>query len=121
MKMNWVTFKVNDLEKSLFFYTELLKLDVSAKFGSADHQIVMLGKAEEPKIELIFEPGVEIENPGYGVSIGLEAKNLDQRIRVLKEHGYQAVGPIAPNPNIRFFMVQDPTGYTVQLIEQKFN
>ena len=51
MKLNWVTLKVSDLEKSTFFYMELLKLGVSAKFGSAQHQIVMLGKADEPKVE----------------------------------------------------------------------
>lgn len=119
MKLNWVTFKVSNLEKNTFFYTELLNLDISTKFGSSEYQIVMLGKADEPKIELIFEPNAKIKNPGNGVSIGLEANNLDQLINVLKEQGYKAAGPISPNPQIRFFLVQDPDGYTIQLVEQK--
>jgi len=119
MKLNWVTFMVSDLDKSIFFYRDLLNLDISAKFGNEEHQIVMLGKADEAKVELIFEPNEKIENPGNGVSIGLEADNLDLLICVLKEHGYKASGPISPNPQLRFFFVQDPDGYTVQLIEQK--
>ena len=102
-----------------FFYTELLNLDIATKFGSSEHQIVMLGKADEPKVELIFEPNSKIEQPGNRVSIGLEADNLDQLINVLKEQGYKATAPISPNPQIRFFLVQDPDGYTVQLVEQK--
>ena len=119
MELNWVTFKVSDLDKSLFFYNQLLNLDISAKFGSEEHQIVMLGKADAPKVELIFELDTKIGNPGNGVSIGLEADNLDDLINVLKAHGYQPAGPISPNPLIRFFIVQDPDGYTVQLVEQK--
>lgn len=119
MKLNWVTFKVGDLEKSLFFYTNLLHLGIAAQFGSPDHQIVMLGKENETKIELIYEPDTKVDQPGNGVSIGLEADNLDRLITVLRENGYQAAGPVSPNPQIRFFFVQDPDGYTVQLVEQK--
>ena len=119
MKLNWVTLKVSDLEKSLFFYTKLLSLEVAAKFGDENHKIVMLGKADEAKVELIFEPNSEKEIPGNGVSIGLEADHLDQLVSVLNDHGYKASGPISPNPHIRFFFVQDPDGYTIQLVEQK--
>lgn len=119
MNLNWVTFKVSNLEKSLFFYSKLLNLDIAAKFGSSEHQIVMLGKADETKIELIYESHSKIDNPGNGVSIGLEADDLDQLIGVLQENGYKTVGPISPNPKIRFFFVQDPDGYMVQLVKQK--
>ena len=119
MKLNWVTLKVRDLEKSLSFYTRLLNLDIAAKFGSPDHQIVMLGQADESKIELICEPGTKMDHPGSGVSIGLEADDLDQLVSILRENGYNAAGPVSPNPQIRFFFVQDPDGYTVQLVEQK--
>lgn len=119
MKLNWVTFKVSDLEKSIFFYNHLLNLEIFTKFGGEEYQIVMLGKADGPKVELIFEPNTTIEKPGNGVSIGLEADNLDQLVSVLKEHGFNPAGPMSPNPQIRFFFVQDPDGYTIQLVEQK--
>lgn len=119
MKLNWVTIQVSDLQKSLSFYTNLLNLDIAERFGTSEHQIVMLGKKDEPKIELICEPGKKIENSGNGVSIGLEADNLEQLIQVLQENGYRTMGPISPNPNIRFYFVKDPDGYTVQLARQK--
>lgn len=119
MKLNWVTIRVSDLEKSLEFYTGALKLNLAARFGDEQHQIVMLGEADAAKVELICEPGTKIENPGDGVSIGLEADNLDQLVGELKALGLSVMGPVAPNPHIRFFFVRDPDGYQVQLVEQK--
>jgi len=119
MKLNWVTINVCDLKKSLFFYTNLLNLDIAGKFGSSDHQIVMLGQKDEAKIELICEANKKIDDLGNGVSIGLEADNLEQLIGVLKENGYKPIGPISPNPRIKFYFVKDPDGYTVQLAKQE--
>lgn len=119
MKLNWIMIHVNDLQKSLSFYTGLLNLDIANKFGTSEHQIVMLGKTDETKIELICEPGKKFENPGNGVSIGLEADDLEQLIHVLQKNGYHTMGPISPNSNIRFYFVKDPDGYTVQLVNQK--
>lgn len=119
MNLNQVTFKVSNLEKSLFFYTKLLNLDISEQFGNPEHQIVMLGKANDTKIELIYESNTKIDNPGNGVSIGLEADDLDRLIGVLQENKYKTTGPVSPNPQIKFFFVQDPDGYTVQLVKHK--
>lgn len=119
MKLNWVTLKVTNLEKSIDFYTKLLNLNIAARFGNEQHKIVMLGESDGPKIELIYEPNSIIENPGNGVSIGLEISNLDMLISKLKESGQNVIGPISPNPHIRFFFIKDPDGYTVQLAEQK--
>lgn len=119
MKLNWVTLRVSDLQKSLSFYNGLLNLNIAAKFGSDNHQIVMLGEENGTKIELIFEPHRKLENVGKGVSIGLEAPRLDELMEKIKSAGLNTEGPFSPNPRIRFFFVQDPDGYTIQLVEQK--
>lgn len=119
MKFNWVTFKVSDLDKSMAFYTEVLNLEIAAKFGNEERQIVMLGKADETKVELIFEPTAKVENPGKGVSIGFEIDDLDGLVSKLKESGKDVIGPRTPNPHIRYFFVKDPDGYSIQLVEQK--
>lgn len=119
MKLNWVTFKVRNIEKSVFFYHELLELEIALQFKANSQHIVMLGKADEPKIELIYDKNTITENPGQGVSIGLEIDELDKMVNKLKGNRQIIVGPISPNPHIRFFFVKDPDGYTVQLVEQK--
>jgi len=118
MKLNWVTLKVSQLEQSLAFYTGLLNLEVAERFGNEQHQIVMLGQADQAKIELIWEAGETIEAGGAGVSIGLEADDFDGMLATVKENGMEVVGPIAPTPKIRFFFIKDPDGYTIQLVEQ---
>ena len=118
MKLNWVTIKVSDMERSVAFYTEALGMEVASRFGGGGHQIVMLGKADESKVELICDTGAKIESPGNGVSFGLESEDLDALIEVLKAKGCTVSGPVSPNPHIRFFFVKDPDGYTVQLVEQ---
>ena len=119
MKLNWVTLRVGDLEKSLAFYHQLLGLSVAARFGDESHQIVMLGEADQAKVELICEPGVNIQSPGNGVSIGLEPQDLDKLVGELTQAGYPVAGPVSPNPHVRFFFVRDPDGYSVQLVEQR--
>lgn len=117
MKFMWTTFFVKDLEKSMYFYTELLGLPVNGKFGGEGHQIVMLGEEKEPKVELIYNSGTEISGVGVGVSVGLAFANLDQLVERLKAEGLEVTGPISPGPQMRFFFVKDPDGYEIQLLE----
>ncbi len=88
--------------------------------GVPAHQVVMLGKNGETKLELIYEPGRTLpENPGGTVTMGFAPDDLDAFIAKLSGMGIPAVGPIAPSPDIRFFFIKDPDGYTIQLVEQK--
>lgn len=116
MKLSWVTFRVHDLEKSVAFYTQSLGMEVAARFGDENHPIVMLGKDDAAKVELIGEPGTVVESPGSGVSIGLKTENLDALIDALKAEGHSVSGPVSPAPHVRFFFVTDPDGYTIQLM-----
>lgn len=116
MNLNWVTIRVSDLEKSVAFYTESLGMEVAARFGSEGNQIVMLGKADEAKVELICDSSDKIDMPGNGVSIGLQSEDLDALVATLKAKGYPVKGPVSPNPQVRFFFVNDPDGYSIQLV-----
>ncbi|WP_455537768.1 VOC family protein [Terrisporobacter sp.] len=118
MKCKWTTLRVSNLETSLDFYKNTLEMKIAEKFKTASHEIVMLGEDDDTKIELIFEKGFSINNPGNGVSIGLAVDNLDKMINKLKSNNLDVQGPIMPNPHIRFFFVKDPDGYTIQLLEE---
>lgn len=119
MKLLWVTLHVGDLEKSLGFYIDILGMEIAFRFGGEGHRIVMLGKEDESKVELIHESGLPLKSPGDGVSFGLETNDLDGLTAKLEQAGYPVRGPLSPNPKIRFSFVKDPDGYTVQLVEQK--
>lgn len=118
MKLNWVTLRVRDLEKSVAFYTKSLGMETAARFGGAGHEIAMLGQADGPKVELLCDSAAVPAPPGAGVSVGLETEDLDALVASLRAEGYAVSGPIRPNPQFRFFFVSDPDGYTIQLLEQ---
>jgi len=115
--MNWITLRVIDLEASLDFYNRILGLPIERRFESRGKQIVMLGTADQPKIELIqgSDPALK---PECGVSVGFEVESLDEAIAYLDSQGITiARGPIMPNPHLRFLYVLDPDGFEVQLAE----
>ena len=90
-----------------------------ARMGTSEHQVVMLGRDGETKLELIYEPGRRIPaNPGNQISMGYAPDNLDEFMAKVAALGIPAIGPISPSPDIRFFFIKDPDGYTVQLVEQ---
>ena len=120
MKFKWTTLRVKNLDTSLDFYCGSLGMRVDSRFGSPDHPIVMLGEADGAKVELISDPAGVSDLPGQGVSIGLIPDDLDGLVAKLKANpSLHVTGPIAPNPSIRFFFVNDPDGYHIQLAEQK--
>ena len=116
MKFKWATFKVADMEKSLHFYKELLGLNIAMELGTPEHRIIMLGNPQETMIELICAPNAAI-NIGNGVSIGLEIDDMEAQLLKLRENGCAISPPMSPNPQMRFYFVQDPDGYTIQLVE----
>ena len=118
MDLLWVTLHVGDLEKSTAFYTQLLGMEVSSRFGGAGHQIVMLGRADGAKVELIGDGDHGPASPGAGVSFGLETEDMQALTDKLTQAGHTVQGPVSPHPHVRFSFVRDPDGYTVQLVER---
>ncbi|ULO09869.1 VOC family protein [Paenibacillus sp. 19GGS1-52] len=117
LSLNWITLRVRDLEKSLHFYHSILGLPIERRFESRGKQIVMLGAAGQPKIELIQGNDPTLK-PECGVSVGFEVESLEEAIAHLTSQGIPlARGPIMPNPQMRFFYVLDPDGFEVQLAE----
>jgi lactoylglutathione lyase len=120
MKIAWITIYVRDMEESLAFYTQILGMQVSRSFsGGQGVQIHFLdGKGAD--LELIHDPNKTDVNCAADVSVGLLVDDLDATIAHLKEQGIRhIVGPIAPNPLLRFIFIKDPNGFTVQLVEQR--
>lgn len=118
MKFQWTTIQVTNLDNSLKFYKDLLGMKIARVIEAGNHQIVMLGEDDGAKIELIPISTASRENLGNGVSIGIAFKELDDLVEKIKSKNIPVVGPITPMPDIRFFFVNDPDGYTIQLLDE---
>lgn len=118
MKFQWTTIQVKNLDNSLKFYKDLLGMKIAKVIEGGNHQIVMLGEDDDAKIELIPISTASRENLGNGVSIGIAFKQLDDLVEKIKSKNIPVVGPITPMPDIRFFFVNDPDGYTIQLLDE---
>lgn len=118
MKFQWTTIQVTNLDNSLKFYKDLLGMKIARVIEGGNHQIVMLGEDDDAKIELIPISTASKENLGNGVSIGIAFKQLDDLVEKIKSKNIPVVGPITPMTDIRFFFVNDPDGYTIQLLDE---
>lgn len=118
MKFCWTTLTVNDMDKSIEFYSEIVGLKVDRRFNAGpDTEICFLGEGET-KIELICDTDIRPDCLGEGISMGFEVESLDEMRDVLERKGIEVhSGPFQPNPNIRFLYVKDPDGFKVQFVE----
>ena len=118
MKFCWTTITVNDFEKSLKFYQEIIGLPLNRRFKPGpDIEIAFLGDSET-KIELVSHKTDNRVNIGKDISIGFEVESVNKTIAYLKEKGIEIEsGPFQPNPNMKFFYLLDPNGLKVQLVE----
>ena len=118
MSFCWSTIEVNDLEESLEFYQEIVGLKLNRRFEAGpESEIAFLG-AGETEIELIDHEESDEVDIGQDISLGFEVDSLDEKLEFIKEKGIPIhSGPVQPNPNIKFFFIQDPNGLKIQFVE----
>jgi lactoylglutathione lyase len=107
------------MNESLKFYQEIVGLELINRFQAGpDTEISFLGNGET-KVELICNDSDKNINPGNAVSLGFNTESLDEKINLVKENGIKiTAGPTQPNANLKFFMINDPNGITIQFAEQ---
>ena len=119
MKFCWVTINVKDMEKSLFFYQEIIGLGINRRFNpDSDREIVFLG-AGETQIELIYNAKTRDIAICEDISLGFEVDSIDHIIKILKRNNIPIhSGPFQPNPSIKFIYVIDTNGVKIQFVEK---
>ncbi len=118
MNLCWVTLQVSDLDRAVDFYHGVLGLRIDHRIHHDETDIVMLGEEDGPKVELVHSGKVPPSARGVGISLGLQVESLDDILESLKNKGVAiASGPFSPTPHVRFFYVDDPDGFAVQLVE----
>lgn len=112
-----VVLEVEDIERSLAFYHDLLELPIIERFrNKKGDEITMLGEKEHAHIELICKGNpVKVQPEGMAVSFA-----VTDAMAVVEKNGREFTGPICPGPDMRFYFTYDPDGYRVQLQETIF-
>ncbi len=119
MKFLWTTILVKNMEETLKFYQEIAGLKLDRRFNAGPGmEICFLGEGET-KLEVICNEKFKNIDAGNAVTLGFKVDSLDEMIKFVNEKGIEIkTGPVQPNPNIKYFIVQDPNGIKVQFAEQ---
>ena len=115
MKMVHVTIRTKCMEESIKFYEEVVGLKVQVDLRPMGGAIVFMAENEgDTEVELIENP--QEAYSGAGISMGFHTEDVEGKHVELKEKGFEVTPIISPNPNTKFFFVNDPNGVQVQFI-----
>lgn len=118
MNFCWCTIRVKNIEESIKFYQEAIGISINKRYVSGTGKEICFLGDDKTKIELICDSNYKAVNKGEGISLGFEVDSVDKKIKFIKEKGIEIdKGPFMPNPNIKFFYVKDPDGFSIQFVE----
>jgi len=117
MRFEQVTISVNNMEKSIEFYKDLLGLEIQHNIDTQEMKLVFLGNGDT-MVELMWT-GKAVENvQNQNISMGFVCDDLDKTLETMKTKGYKILTRIIePNPHVKFFFISDPDGYKIQFLE----
>ena len=106
------------MDESIKFYEDIVGLSIVRRSGSPQGTELCFMGDGEPLIELVCAPGRKAPGNIEGISLGFECKSLDGMMELIAEKGLKVErGPFQPNPRIKFFFVKDPSGVSIQVVE----
>lgn len=127
MRIAHTMIRVNDLDASVKFYTEVLGMNVLRKMENESYRytLVFVGYGDlntEPAIELTYN--WDTHQYDHGNAFGhlcLEVDDVYQTCQMIEEKGGEitrAPGPLKGGSSIIAFF-KDPNGYQIELVEKK--
>ncbi|RLQ94253.1 VOC family protein [Falsibacillus albus] len=108
-----ITVKVDDLKKAMDFYTNVLDFEISKRYGE---KIVSLVHHSVP---IVLEETVNNHRNGTpSVLLGILSNNIEEDFNRLKSLGAKVLfAEPQPCPPGRFFMIEDPAGNHIEIVE----
>ena len=123
-RITHVAYYVSDIDRALAFYVGVLGLveQLRIPLGNDEHEVV-LGFPEGRGGGLILMWSTKREAPytlgdGYSRFV-LSVSDVDAAVAHLAERGTRIVSEPADTPMVRYAMVADPDGYTIELLQLK--
>lgn len=116
MKINWITIRVNDFEKSKDFYGKYLGMELENEFSPSPDMTIAFFKADNDlKIELISQNGVTASNTN--VSIGISSCEYAKLLEEARNNNIILSQPAILGGHTECFFVSDPNGVSIQIIK----
>lgn len=122
-KLLHTRYRVNDLERTVTFYREILGLaEVRRHKSPRGSELVFLKAPEsEELIELCYFPGSDsVQVQPDLTHLAFEVDSLDEFARHLARHGLKySDGPTTTSTGTVFAFIDAPEGYEIELIQKK--
>ena len=114
-------FRVSDMDKSLWFYRDVLGMEIVEQKTSPRGSILVFLRFPGTgcKLELCsFPDSGTIEVPEDLVHLAFEVESLENCILKLEQSGVPITeGPIESSNGTRFIFTEDPDKYEIELIQ----
>lgn len=118
MQFLWSTLHVQNLERSLAIWGDAVALTARRRFGAKPGPLFAFWGNEGSEIELIGDGRDTQAEYGKDTSLGIEVKNLDETIALIREKGIPVLRePVQPNPMSGSSFMKDPDSLSIQFIE----
>ena len=122
-KLLHTRYRVNDLERTVTFYREILGLaEVKRHKSPRGSELVFLQAADsEELIEICFLPGSEsVQVQPDLTHLAFEVDSLAEFEKHLARHGLKySDGPTTSSSGTTFAFIDAPEGYEIELIQKK--
>jgi len=122
MNFKFVTIEVKDLEASLDFYTDIIKLKQQRRFEPREGvEIAFLEDEEGNQLELIENHFIkeELDDRSSKVQINFDIENIEDTIKFINKQGLKLKDGPVEIPNGRFITLEDPDGVRIGLFESE--
>ncbi len=122
-KLLHTRYRVNDLDKTVYFYKEVLGLTEVQRNVSPRGSTLVFFKApgSEELIEICNYPAAgEVKVQADLTHLAFEVDNIEEFAKGSTSKGYPlSDGPTVSGSGTRFAFIDGPEGYEVELIERK--
>ena len=116
-------FRVSDMDKSIYFYRDILGMKVVEQKTSPRGSKLVFLKFPDMDCELelcSFPDSGNVHVPEDLVHLAFEVEDLERCIERLKVAGVLITeGPIESSNGTRFIFIEDPDKYEIELIQYK--
>jgi len=115
-KYGTVSLWVDDFESCLYFYEDVMRLDLITRPGEVPH--FRVGESMLVLVKGIFCPPDGAFPPDFP-QLSFEVDNLDEVVSYLKDRGVDVIGNIEERRDSRWIKLHDPAGNLIAVVEVK--